>query len=48
MAKRKVEDQGNTPKVEEEIKETLVLVNRTTKVVKGGRKIWLCCSCCSG
>lgn len=38
MAKRKVEDQENTPRVEEEIKETLVLVNRTTKVVKGGRK----------
>lgn len=37
MAKRK-ENQDRTPKVEDEIKETLVLVNRTTKVVKGGRK----------
>lgn len=37
MAKRK-ENQEHTPKVEDEIKETLVLVNRTTKVVKGGRK----------
>ena len=31
MAKRK-ENQDPTPKVEDEIKETLVLVNRTTKV----------------
>ena len=38
MAKKKVDNQDNTPNVEEEIKETLVLVNRTTKVVKGGRK----------
>ncbi|MBP9791863.1 MAG: 30S ribosomal protein S5 [Rickettsiales bacterium] len=38
MAKKKIEDQGNVSRVEEEIKETLVLVNRTTKVVKGGRK----------
>ena len=38
MGKKKVEDQDNASKNEEEIKETLVLVNRTTKVVKGGRK----------
>lgn len=38
MAKKKVEEHENITRVEEEIKETLVLVNRTTKVVKGGRK----------
>lgn len=36
MAKRK-DSQARTPRADEEIKETLVLVNRTTKVVKGGR-----------